>query len=296
MEIIEAEELLNGTQYQAFIGSLQKITLKDHVYDKLFKMGDNHLGYFVLKIRNHDEQNIIDSINNLKIIKDTEGLINKNIEVFEKQNYILAISKWLNGKQPINNSRDELPMFFSKLAVLNKNNIIGGPYTSMYLDWNYFSSTDELIDWEINYHRNYFSEKMDSKAIMEVMANLKHGMPCIINEDMNCGNLLVTDDGKYKIIDSEWIVKGINLYQFQHIDYFKFNERNWYTITDEAKECYEAYFGTLGVNNDEANEQIRAIELLNILRENTFWNHSGKENDAEIERRIRVVLGKDRFV
>ncbi len=131
---------------------------------------------------------------------------------------------------------------------------------------------------------------------MEVMENLKNGIPCIINEDMNCGNMFITNNGEYKIIDTEWIINGINLYQFQHFDYFGFEEKTWYKITDEAKECYEAYFKTLGVSNEEANEQIRAIELLNTLRENTYIKYSGKENDAEIKRRIQIILTKNRFV
>ena len=113
---------------------------------------------------------------------------------------------------------------------------------------------------------------------------------------MNCGNMVLAKDGKYKIIDTEWIIKGTNLYQFQHIDYFGFNEKKWYNITDEADKCYEAYFNTLGVKLDESNEQIRAIELLNVLRENTYWKSTGKENDNEIKRRIKVVLEKEKFI
>lgn len=296
MEIYEIEKLLAGTKYEPFVGTLQKISLKNYVYDDLYKIGNNVFGFFAIKIRNSNQQNIIDSINSLKIIKDADDYINKNIEIIEKQSCIIIISKWLKGLQPIDANKASLPLFFSKLAVLNKNNIINGPYTSMYLDFKYFDNANELIDWEINYHKKYISEKLDIKVIMETMENLKHGISCIINEDMNCGNMFITDDGEYKIIDTDWIIRGINLYQFQHFDYFGFNEKKWYMITDEAKECYRAYFETLEISNEEANEQIRAIELLNTLRENTYLKYSGKGNDEEIEKRIKKVLENNKYI
>jgi hypothetical protein len=296
MEIYEVEKILSGNQYEPFIGSLQKMTFKDNVYNDLFRIGNEYLGHFVLKIRKKDTKNFTDSINCIKIANDVENIINKNIGIIEKENYILTISEWLEGEQPTDSNRDKLPLFFSKLAIFNKNNIIEGPYTSMYLDYNYFDNADELINWEINYHKKYFFENMDIKGIMEILDNLKHGITCLINEDMNCGNLFITNDGKYKIIDTEWIIRGINLYQFQHINYFGFDEKNWYNITDEAKECYEAYFGTLGINNAEANEQIRAIELLNILRENTYLKYRKKNNDKGIEKKIKIIMEKEKYI
>jgi hypothetical protein len=296
MEIKDIEKLLKNSQYEPFIGTFQKIILKDYVYDNIYRIGNKDLGYYLLKLRKNNELNILDSINNLKEIKDIHNTINKGIGIIEKDNYILTISEWLIGKQPIDNDRDSLPIFFSKLAVLNKNNMINGSYTSMYLDGKYFGSTDELVDYEINYHKNYFSENMDIKIMPEILENLKQGLSCIINEDMNCGNLFITDDGEYKIIDTDWIIKGINLYQFQHFDYFGFEEKQWYKISDEAKECYEAYFGAFGLSNDKANEQIRAVELLNVLRENTYLKYSGKENDKEIERRIKIILEHNRYI
>ena len=296
MEIHEVEKILKGTHYEPFIGTFQNVTLKDFSYPTLFKIGNEDLGYFALKLREKKEVNFKDSISCLKIANDTDNLINKNSGIIEKDDCIITISQWLNGKQPIDNNRDKLPLFFSKLAAFNKNNIIKGPYTSMYLDSNYFDSTDELVDWEINYHKKFFFDNIDTKRITEILENLKHGIACLINEDMNCGNLFITDDEKYKIIDTEWIIKGINLYQFQHINYFGFDEKTWYNITDEAQKCYEAYFGTLGISYAEANKQIRAMELLNVLRVNTFLKYQKKDNDEEIMKRIATVLGKERYI
>jgi len=296
MEIFEVEKILKGTQYESFIGTFQKVELKDFVYPTLFKIGNEDLGYFALKIREKKETNFKDSIDCIKIAKDVENFINVNTGVIENDNYVIAISKWLNGKRPIDNDRDKMPVFFSKLATFNKNNIVSGPYTSMYTYYRYFDTADELIDWEINYHKKFFFESMETKRITEILEILKRGITCIINEDMNCGNLFVTDDKQYKIIDTEWIIRGINLYQFQWINYFGVEEKAWYMVTEEAKECYEAYFGTLGLSNAEANDQIRAIELLNVLRINTYLKDYKKDNDEEIERRIKTVMDKDKFI
>jgi hypothetical protein len=138
---------------------------------------------------------------------------------------------------------------------------------------------------------------MDTKKITEVLGILKRGLACIINEDMNGTNLIITDEGEYKVIDTDWIIRGINLYQFQWINYFGFDEEKaWYFTTEEAKGCYEAYFGTLGLSNAEANEQIMAIELLNVLRINTYLKDFNKDNDKEIGRRLEIVMGKEKYI
>ena len=188
------------------------------------------------------------------------------------------VSEWLNGIQPIDNNRNLLPSFFEKLAYLNKQNIVNGHYTSMYMDGNYFNTIDDLIDWEINYHKQYLQIFIE---VNKYLKNLKLGLSCIILEDVNTGNLLLTNDGKYKYIDTEWIINGLNLYQFEKVDYFCFEEKDWYNITDEARECYRAYFNTLGIKDDEANEQIRAYELLSVLRKNTYLKHIKKDDEKE---------------
>ena len=166
----------------------------------------------------------------------------------------------------------------------------------MYLDGKYFNDINELIDYEIDYHKKYFTGKMNSKDIMEVMQILKYGIPCIINEDMNRGNFIITGDGEYRIIDTEWIIRGSNLYQFQHVHFFDFDGKKWYNIIDEAKECYAAYFETLGIKSAEANEQIRAIELLSVLRRNTYLKFFKKDNDSEMEKRIIIILEQKQFI
>jgi len=296
MEIKDIENLLKNTRYEQFIGHFKPIELKNYVYKNLFKIGNNKIGYYLLKIRENTEKQIYDTINCLSVLNDDEGFINRIIDTIEKNNHIIMVSKWLNGVQPIDNDRNLLPNFFERLAYLNKQNIVNGPYTSMYVDDNYFKTIDELIHWEINYHKQYLQAFMKMDEINKYLKNLKLGLSCIILEDVNTGNLLLTNSGKYKYIDTEWIMRGLNLYQFEKVDYFCFEEKEWYNITDEAEECYRAYFKSLEIKDDEANEQIRAYELLSVLRKNTYLKSIKKNDEKEIERRIKIIIGKNKFI
>lgn len=297
LEMNEVEILLKDTKYEKFIGFIYPIELKGYVYKDLYKMGNDNIGYFALKLRSSNRSDVVESIKTLKTLSDPEGFINKYNDIFEKNGFLIMISNWLNGIQPIDGSnRKFLPEFFSKLALLNKNNIAKGHFTSMYADGNYFDTINELADYEINYHKNYFKDFVEIKYIAEVLNVLKHGMAAIILEDMNTGNLFLTKEGKYKFIDAEWIINGLNLYQFEKINYFGFEEKEWYNINEEAKECYKAYFETLGTKFCEANEQIRAFELLQVLRKNTYLKYYGKDNDDEIKRRIKTVMEKEKYI
>jgi hypothetical protein len=129
MEIKDIENLLKDTHYEKFIGYFQQIELKNFIYKNLFKIGNDELGHYSIKIRENSEKQIIDTINCLSVLNDNEEFINKIIDVNEKDNHIIMVSEWLNGVQPIDaNNRQLLPTFFEKLAFLNKQNIVNGPY------------------------------------------------------------------------------------------------------------------------------------------------------------------------
>ena len=296
METNELKGLLKETKYEKFSGSVFPMELKEYVYNDLFKCGNDNTGYFVLKIRNKNQKNVFDSINRLNSINDQEKFIHKYTDIIEKNGFLIMAFDWIKGFQPIDNNRKYLPMFFAKLAKFNKGNIVKSYFTSMYVDGNYFNTIGELIEFEINSHRNYLIDIIDIKLIMEILSVLKQGMATVILEDMNTGNLFVTDKGEYKFIDTDWIINGLNLYQFEKIDYFGFDERQWYNVNEEAKECYIAYFETLGIKFSEANEQIRAFELLQVIRKNSFIKCLGKDDDDETNRRIKIVIEKDKYI
>jgi hypothetical protein len=193
MEINEVEILLKDTKYEEFIGFIYPIKLKGYVYKDLFKIGNDNIGNFVLKLRNSNRSDVIESIKTLKTLSDPENFINKYNDILEKDGFLIMVSNWLNGIQPIDDdNRKILPYFFSKLAQLNKSNIVKGHFTSMYADGNYFD--------------------------------------------------------------------------------------------------------TLRIKINEANEQIRAFELLQVLRKNTYLKFNGKNNDDETKRRIKIVMEKGEFI
>ena len=96
----------------------------------------------------------------------------------------------------------------------------------MYLDGKYYNDINDLIDHEINYHKKYFTGKMNSRDIIEVMQILKYGIPCIINEDMNCGNFIITGAGEYRII--ECIAKKYIFKILQERQRFRNGKKNQY--------------------------------------------------------------------
>ena len=301
MDTDKLELLLKGTKYEAFSRFISPVELKGHKYNNVYKIGNETLGYFALKISENNEKPTLDTTCYTSPINDSEGFMHRYEDAIVKSGVKIMVSKWLNGVQPIDNGREHLPNFFSSLARLNKQNIAKGPYTSMYADGNYFDTASDLVNWEINYHKKYLQDmpEIDEVAndeIVNAARIIERGLPCIILEDMNTGNLIVTDDGKCKFLDTEWIMNGVNLYQFEKIDYFGFEERKWYNVNDEAQDCYTAYFEALGVKQGEANEQIRAFELLKVLRENTYLKYLGKCNNEEIARRLKIVMRKHDYV
>ncbi|MDR2029032.1 MAG: hypothetical protein LBP93_05780 [Treponema sp.] len=297
MEIPELENLLKDTKYASFFGSVQKVELKNYTYPDLFKIGKEETGYYAIKIRRNNEPHIIDSLDCISKIVDPENVIYKNMDVFQKDGFIIQVNKWINGKQPIDINREKIPEIFGKLACINKKNIVNGPYTTMYAEGKRFETIKEMVNWEMDQHKNYLPDGINWMEVSEILKELEKGIRSIIVEDINTGNMYITDDGKYKIIDIDWLHNGLNLYQFDHFDYFNFYGNVWYVITgEEARESYIAYFDELGISKEEANEQIRSSEILSILRQNTYWEKSNRPNEEEIKRRIKIVLERDRFI
>jgi hypothetical protein len=77
MEIKEVESFLKNTRYEKFIGHIQTVELKNYVYKDLFKIGNDTLGYFALKIRDASQKNVLDSIEILSALNDPENVVNE---------------------------------------------------------------------------------------------------------------------------------------------------------------------------------------------------------------------------
>ena len=164
---------------------------------------------------------------------------------------------------------------------------------------SHFDDIKELIKYETDYHIKNIQNIMETGEIINILNKLENGFSCIILEDINTGNFFKTNEGIFKFLDIEYIYNGLNLYQFDKINYFNFEGTycdNLSISGKEAKECYSAYFDTFEIKKDEANEQIRAIELLKVLRDNSKLRLNGYNKDEEILSRINLVKGIDKFI
>ena len=166
----------------------------------------------------------------------------------------------------------------------------------MYVDGRLFPTIDDLITHEIAEHLRWVGA-IDLRPLREALDALGSGFGCVIQEDTNVGNMILTTDGAPKFLDTEWIHASANLYQFDHMNPFGMSEAAWFNITEEAGECYAAYFDALGETRLKANDQIRAIELLSALRANTYRAHRGSDDGGEtLKGHIDGVLSAEDLV
>jgi hypothetical protein len=89
VETKDEERFLINTQYEKFIGHFQEVELKKYLYKDLFKIGNEALGYFALKIRDAGQKNVMDSIEILSALKDPENIVNKNIDTIIRDGYVI---------------------------------------------------------------------------------------------------------------------------------------------------------------------------------------------------------------
>ena len=267
-------KLLSETKYATLIQNVEEITINGYKIPNLFKITTKDNRYFSFKIRSIDKYNITDSIEILKsIVNQSELLVGYNDVVLQGNNYIL-ISEWIDGIQPISSDRENLPLYFKELALFNKSNICEGPFTSMYLDGKRFETIEEMISFEFNNHIQYYEGKHSHNYIKDQIKYLLNGIGCLIIEDMNTGNMIMNKLKNIIFIDMDYLSKGLNIYQFDHINLMKFNKSEWWNITAEAKNCLNSYFQTLGVSKNEAIKQIKSYYIFSILRNISYqkWN------------------------
>lgn len=287
---------LRGTPLES-ASSIDPVTQNGFTYPDLFRVVVDGVGVFAVKLRHKSQAHVADALACLASVSDPESLLNRYLYVLESGDHSILVSQWIDGIQPHNGRRDTLPEFFEKLARFNAANQVSGPYTSMYADGRHSDSIATLVDSELDYHRRYLGDVSLGNEITEALQPLKRGLACVVHEDMNTGNMILAGDGRHVFIDLEWVHKGLNLHQFDHMNFFGFREPDWHNITDEAAECYRAYFSALPMSSQEANDQIRAYELLAVIRQNTYWRYFEKTDMYEqTPIRLERVMGQDRFV
>jgi hypothetical protein len=289
--------LLRDTPFAALAESAVPVTVRGFTYPDLFRIGSFDSGYFCVKLRPANAPHVNESLRCLSSMQDPENLISRYVSVLLRDDTRILISQWVTGVQPFENAGHTLPEFFRRQARFNLHNPSDGPFTSMYSDGEHFDSIEELVDAEIDYHLGFFDVEDYRTAVIDAVQPLKGGLGCLVFEDMNPGNMFLTDKGEYVLIDTEWLHPGLNLHQFDHTNYFRFREPKWYTITEEAAACYAAYFGELRLDAKEANAQVRAYEVLAVVRSNTYWHFFQMEGMYEKTGDwIAVVLDHDCFL
>ena len=90
--------------------------------------------------------------------------------------------------------REALPLFFGLLGRFNLENRCDGPYTTMYADGRQFGDIGELVDWETGQLLSAIDDGFPAREAREVLGGLKLGMGCLVNEDVNTGNMFITED------------------------------------------------------------------------------------------------------
>lgn len=297
MEVPELEALLERTPYAGLAASARRVSLKGFEYPDLFRVGGEDGNSYAVKLRPADQANIADSLACLAVRKDPEGLIQDYTGTFVVDGWRILVSPWLEGRQPIDGGREALPRFFALLARFNRDNPSAGPYTSMYLNGRRYAAIAELVDAEVETCLAAIDDGFPGAEAREALGALKSGLACLVNEDVNTGNMFFARGGKPVFIDTEWLHSGLNLHQFDHLNLLGFDEEAWYNITEEARDCYVAYFEALGLPRRLADEQIRARELLAVLRQDAYWRWKKEEAKyPESARRARIVLDTPTFI
>lgn len=286
-------EILKESRFPHLWKSAVPVEMKGHTYSDLFKAGNSREGYYSVKVRNKNLWQIKESLHCLSELKDPECSVLPYCEILETENCFIFISPWIDGIQPVDSLRESLPCFFEQLALLNKNNPVNNSCTSMYVDGRLFKSVEELVDYETTLLLKSYRGKRRADELRELLKPLKEGFACIVHEDMNTGNLILDRRGKALFLDTEYLLRGVHLYQFEHINLMNFSKAAWYNITGEARECLQAYFSVLGTPCSRASEELRAYFLLAQLRMGVFLESSGqryswKTFDSEAERILKV--------
>lgn len=289
------EAVLSRTPFAAGIASATPLLAGDAPAHRVFAItlaGRR----FVVKVRDRSEAHLLSSLSVVRSAIDTQGFLNPIVQVLERDGWIVVITPYVAGDPIHPRFRHELPELFRTLARFNVENRSSGPFTSMYLDAKRFDSVDALISAEVASHLAAFGYGPIADHIVDTLCPLRSSLQCIVCEDTNLGNFVRTPEGRFVMVDTEWTHAGIAAYQFDHFDYFQFEEPAWYRIVAEARDCYRGYFTELGLPDTAAESMIRAIEALSVLRSVTYaMFHDNEPEACRLAKRLDRVLSYDRF-
>jgi hypothetical protein len=280
--------------------SVEPVCLKGFRYADLFKVVETDGTTFALKLRDAGRGHVAASLACLEAMDDAEGLFVRYAEVRSRDGLWFLLSPWIDGTQPVGDERAGLPDFFRQLGRFNRRNTVGEGITSMYLDGKTFPSVADLAMRELSDCLGTYRGRHGRDGLRERAGSLAEGLGSLICEDINTGNLVREVDGAWRIIDTEFLGRGINLYQFDHFDFWDRSEAPWYQFSAGAADCLAAYFGGAGIAAEAARSQIEAFALLQILRIAAYDAWAGRTTDwpamdAGIDRILSGELGARLF-
>lgn len=278
-------DLLDKTQYKD-----SKIIeeLVNEENGSLYKLEFNTTQNLFLKIIPNSIKAYEISLPILKSIVDTDNIIQKYSDIIHLDDYILLFTKEFTE----DNSGKKIPLLYEKLASFHLSNRTDSlPVSSNYLDYNEFGTISEMVDFEFKNHIKNITVKDKISELKDMIEPLKNGFATIIHGNIHPGNVL--SNNTPILIDTETIHISNNLYDFEFLDLFDLNNCSPWYIKHDAKSCYRRYFEVLNIVGVERYEIVKAIETLNLLRENSYKVFCGEEyTDGWLFERIDVIRNK----
>lgn len=277
------KSILKKNGYSKFLYRFKNIesAYDSRTFDFLYKLTSREGESKLLKIRLKESFNIRHSLSAICQMNDSTGLFENFEAVITEGEYLFFMREWYQESATLDEKKKLMPSLFERLAVFHRANPGRPPFFSKYSDGKIFDSIADLVAWEVDYHMTFFDATALTEGIYHDVLYLKNSAPVIIHEDVHPANMISLPDGSTKLIDTEWMHSGVNLYEFEYIKLFDSYESDPWDIDRYGLECYRHYFKAFGLDKEKAENFFRAFELLKILRLNTYWIYTERKGRSE---------------